>query len=178
MSKLGQDINLKVKGTKAVCPLGEVIGAKMIADNRIPVISCEGGCFRGEIARMAAHLVGKQEPFMRGCHGEMFTAPTSAMADWAKKAKKVIVIDGCFMRCHGRMLENIIGKENMINYDALKIYNKFNKYLNVMEYDAVSEEERKQLAQQVADKVLSDLVIRAKRNQNRGKTKEAKTKSR
>jgi len=47
-----------------------------------------------------------------------------------------------------------------------------------MEYDAIPEEERKQLAQQVADKVLSDLVIRAKRNKNLGKTKEAKTKSR
>jgi len=152
-----QNFNIEVQGTKAVCPLGEVIGAKMIAENKIPVISCEGGCFRGEIARMAAHLVGKQEPFMRGCHGEMFTAPTSAMADWAKKAKKVVVIDGCFMRCHGRMIANIIGKENLIQFDALKIYNKGNKYLNIMGYDEIPEEERKQLAQQVADKVLSDL---------------------
>ncbi len=93
---------------------------------------------------------------MRGCHGEMFTAPTSAMADWAKKAEKVIVIDGCFMRCHGRIMINIIGKENMIQFDALRIYNKGNKYTDIMLYDDVPEEERKQLAQQVADKVLSD----------------------
>ena len=157
MGRSELNFNLEVQGMKAVCPLGEVIGAKMMAENKIPVISCEGGCFRGEIARMAAHLVGKQEPFMRGCHGEMFTAPTSAMTDWAKKAKKVIVIDGCFMKCHGRVMINIIGKENMIQFDALRIYNKGNKYTDIMLYDEVSEKERRQLAQQVADKVLSEL---------------------
>ena len=149
MDRAGLNFNLEVQGMKAVCPLGEVVGAKMIAENKIPVISCEGGCFRGEIARMAAHLVG--------CHGEMFTAPTSAMTDWAKKAEKVVVIDGCFMKCHGRVMINIIGKENMIQFDALRIYNKGNTYTDIMLYDEVSEEERKQLAQQVADKVLSEL---------------------
>jgi uncharacterized metal-binding protein len=153
----GLNFNLEVQGKKTVCPLGEVVGAQMIAENKIPVISCEGGCFRGEIARMAAHLVAKKEPFMRGCHGEMFTAPTSAMTDWAKKAEKVIVIDGCFMHCHGRIMRNIIGKDNMIQFDALPVYNKGNTYTDVMLYDEVPEEERKQLAQQVADKVLSEL---------------------
>lgn len=157
MCKSGQSLTLEVQGMKAVCPLGEAVGAQMIAEKRIPVISCEGGCFRGEIARMAAHLVGKQEPFMRGCHGEMFTAPTSAMADWARKAEKVVVIDGCFMRCHGRIMANIIGEENMIQFEALKVYNNGGKYTDVMLYDQVPEEERKQLAQLVADKVLSEL---------------------
>jgi len=94
---------------------------------------------------------------MRGCHGEMFTAPTSAMADWAKKAEKVIVIDGCFMHCHGRITRNIIGKENMIQFDALRVYNKGNKYTDIMLYDEVPEEERKQLAQSVADWVMESL---------------------
>ena len=56
MGRSGLNFNLEVQGMKAVCPLGEVVGAKMIAEKKIPVISCEGGCFRGEIARMAAHL--------------------------------------------------------------------------------------------------------------------------
>ena len=159
MSRSESNFNLEVRGMKAVCPLGEVVGGRMIEENKIPVISCEGGCFRGEIARMAAHLVGKQEPFMRGCHGEMFTAPTSAMADWARKADKVVVIDGCFMKCHGRVMINIIGKENMIQFDALRIYNKDNKYTDIMLYDEVSGKERKQLAQRVAEKVLSELSI-------------------
>ena len=157
MSISNEKFNIEVESMKAVCPLGEVVGAQMIAENKIPVISCEGGCFRGEVARLAAHLVGKHKPFMRGCHGEMFTAPGSAMANWAQKAEKVIVIDGCFMRCHGRIMKNIIGEKNMIQFDALNIYNKNNKYTDIMLYDEVPEKERKELAQKVADKVLSDL---------------------
>jgi uncharacterized metal-binding protein len=157
MSKLKQDFSIDVEGMKAVCPLGEVVGNKMITEERIPVISCEGGCFRGEIARVAAHLVAKEEPYSRGCHGEMFTAPRSAMAEWAKKANKVIVIDGCFMHCHGRIMKNIVGHENMIQFDALPMYNKDNKYSDIMLVDEIPEAERKDLARQVADKVLASL---------------------
>jgi uncharacterized metal-binding protein len=71
------------------------------------VISCEGACIRGEIARLAAHLVAKEEPYRRSCHGEMFTVPTSAIAQWMNDAGKVVVIDGCFLHCHGRILSNL-----------------------------------------------------------------------
>jgi uncharacterized metal-binding protein len=148
---------VEVEAMTAVCPLGEVVGKKMIAEQNIPVISCEGGCFRGEIARVAAHMVAKEKPYSRGCHGEMFTAPRSAMAEWAKKASKVVVIDGCFMRCHGRIMKNIVGAENVIQFDALPMYNKDKRYSETMLVDEVPEEERKDLARQVADRVLSAL---------------------
>jgi uncharacterized metal-binding protein len=152
-----QNFAIQVKGKKAVCPLGEVVGKKMVAEERIPVISCEGGCFRGEIARVAAHMVAKEEPYSRGCHGEIFTAPRSAMAEWARKANKVVVIDGCFMHCHGRIMKNVVGHENMIQFDALPIYNKDNKYTDIMLVDEIPEAERKDLARQVADKILANL---------------------
>jgi len=157
MSEIGRNLTIEVEATKAVCPLGEVVGTQMIAEGQIPVISCEGGCFRGEIARVAAHLVSKEKPYSRGCHGEMFTAPRSAMADWARKANKVIVIDGCFMRCHGRIMKNIVGAENMIQFDALPMYNKDGQYSETMLVDEVPEVKRKELARQVADKILSVL---------------------
>jgi uncharacterized metal-binding protein len=152
-----QNFAIEVEGMKAVCPLGEVVGQQMVDEKRIPVISCEGGCFRGEIARVAAHMVAKEEPYSRGCHGEMFTAPHSAMAEWAQKANKVVVIDGCFMRCHGRIMKNIVGDQNVIQFDALPIYNKDKKYSDTMIVDEVPEAERKDLARQVADKVLASL---------------------
>jgi uncharacterized metal-binding protein len=152
-----QNFAIEVEGMKAVCPLGEVVGKQMIDEKRFPVISCEGGCFRGEIARVAAHLVAKEEPYSRGCHGEMFTAPHTAMADWARKANKVVVIDGCFMRCHGRIMKNIVGDQNVIQFDALPMYNKERKYSDKMLVDEVPEAERKGLARQVADKVLASL---------------------
>ena len=87
----------------------------------------------------------------------MFTAPRSAMAEWAKKANKVIVIDGCFMHCHGRIMKNVVGSENMIQFDALPMYNKDNKYTNIMLVDEIQEAERKELAREVADKILANL---------------------
>ena len=157
MSESKQNFPIEVEDIKAVCPLGEVVGKKMIAEGRIPVISCEGGCFGGEIARVASHMVAKEEPYSRGCHGEMFTAPRSAMAEWAKKANKVVVIDGCFMHCHGRIMKNVVGPDNMIQFDALPMYNKDNKYSDTMLVDEIPEAERKDLARQVADKVLASL---------------------
>jgi uncharacterized metal-binding protein len=157
MSKSNTTFSIEVENMKAVCPLGEVVGNKMITEERIPVISCEGGCFRGEIARLAAHMVAKEESFSRGCHGEMFTSPRSAMAEWARRANKVVVIDGCFMRCHGRIMKNVIGHQNMIQFDAFRIYNKNNKYSDIMLVDEIPEDERKELARQVADKVLLNL---------------------
>lgn len=157
MSGSLQNFSVAVDGIKAVCPLGEVVGNKMIAEERIPVISCEGGCFRGEIARVAAHLVAEEEPYSRGCHGEMFTAPHSAMAEWAKKADKVVVIDGCFMHCHGRIMKNLVGSENTIQFDALPMYNKDKKYSEKMLVSEVPEAERRELARRVADEVLTRL---------------------
>ena len=57
MNRSKQNFSLEVEGMKTVCPLGEVVGKKMIEEDMIPVISCEGGCFRGEIARLASHIV-------------------------------------------------------------------------------------------------------------------------
>jgi len=152
-----QNFAIQVAGKKAVCPLGEVVGKKMVAEKKIPVISCEGGCFRGEIARVAAHMVAKEEPYSRGCHGEIFTAPRSAMAEWARKANKVIVIDGCFMHCHGRIMKNVVGRQNMIQFDALRMYNKDQKYSDIMLVDEIPQAEREDLARQVAERVLATL---------------------
>jgi uncharacterized metal-binding protein len=140
----------------------------MIAERRIPVISCEGGCFRGEIARVAAHMVAEEEPYSRGCHGEMFTAPRSAMAEWAKKADKVVVIDGCFMHCHGRIMKNIVGSENTIQFDALPMYNRDKKYSEKMLVSEIAEAERRGLARQVADKILTKLRTAPRTIQSHG----------
>ena len=156
MCNSGRTFSIEVEGMKTVCPLGEVVGREMIATGRTPVISCEGGCFRGEIARRAADLVAREEPFSRGCHGEMFTAPGSAMAEWAGKAGKVVVIDGCFMHCHGRIMKGFVG-DRVIQFDALPLYNRGGEYTDTMLVDDVPEPERKVLARQVAERILCRL---------------------
>ncbi|NIR01084.1 MAG: hypothetical protein GTN78_12935 [Gemmatimonadales bacterium] len=134
--------------------MGETVGERNIAEGKIPVLSCEGACIRGEIARMAAHMVAKEEGFARACHGELLSVPESAMGRWAQEAEKVVLIDGCFLRCHGRLLENLIDGGRLVEFDALSIYQ---DYTDVFEIDAVPEEARKQAARQVADSVLAAL---------------------
>jgi uncharacterized metal-binding protein len=154
MNGPASNFSIQVQNTDKLCPVGEVSGKKMMAEGKIPVLSCEGGCIRGEIARLAANIVGKQNPFGRGCHGEIFSAPHSAMAQWAKKSEKVVVIDGCFMHCHGRVMKSLIGEENLLQFDALSIYK---RYTDLIDIDDVPEAERKEVARQVADRILSVL---------------------
>ena len=50
------DVSLAVEGVKACCPAGEANAEQNIAGKKIPVLSCEGPCIRGEIAGVAAML--------------------------------------------------------------------------------------------------------------------------
>jgi uncharacterized metal-binding protein len=66
----------------------------------------------------------------------------------------VVIIDGCSLFCHGRIAENIIDADKLININALPIHG---KYADLMEVDDVEEEERKQTARETADKILTSL---------------------
>ena len=52
--------SIEVENTKNKCAIGETIGNRNITEERIPVVSCEGACVRGEIARVAANLLAKE----------------------------------------------------------------------------------------------------------------------
>ncbi len=154
MSKSTSDFSLEVEGTEGTCPAGQKVGNWNMAEGKIPVLACEGGCIRGEIARVAANLVAKEEPYRRACHGELLSVPHSAIAQWIKKADKVVLVDGCFLHCHGRILKNILGEDRLIDFDALSFYK---KYTDRFYIDDVPEAERKEVARQVADWVLASL---------------------
>jgi len=148
------DFSITIEATPGTCPIGEQWGARNIQEGKIPVISCEGACIRGEIARLAANMVAKEEPYRRSCHGEMFMVPGSAIARWMRESEKVVVIDGCFLHCHGRVMKNLVEEDRLVIFDALAVYK---KYTDIFAIEDVPEEERKRLARQVADKVISDL---------------------
>jgi len=160
-----ESYSIRVTPTKNRCPIGEEVGNHNLSTGKIPVISCEGPCIRGEIARLAANLVAKEEPYRRCCHGELFTVPQSAMAEWVKAAEKIILIDGCFLRCHGRILENLIERKKLIQFDALSHYK---KYTDKFDIDSVPEKERKQVAREVADWVLAKLNQKASLKRRKG----------
>ena len=144
--------SIAVETPSGSCPVGEKWGTRNLRERKIPVISCEGACIRGEIARVAANMVGRQEPFRRSCHGEMFTVPGSSIARWMTEAEKVVVIDGCFLHCHGRVMKNLVEEDRLVLVDALAVYG---KYSDIFEIEDVPEEDRRRVARQVADRVVS-----------------------
>ncbi len=155
MTKSSPDYSLKVDGVKGVCPAGEAHAKQNIADKKTPVLSCEGPCIRGDIARLAADIVAEEAPeYARCCYAETFLVPHSTMTAWVKGAEKVIVIDGCFLKCIGRITENVIDKEKITWIDTNPIHKKF---ADVFLYTDVPEETRKKVAREVADKVLEKL---------------------
>ncbi len=149
------NFSVEVQGVKGSCQAGERYAKDQIAKKTIPVLSCEGPCIRGEIARLAANLVALDVPTLaRACHAETFFVPHSAMAAWIKGAEKSLMIDGCFLECHGRVLNKLVGEEKVVHIDALPFYK---KYTDVFLMDDVPEEERKTTAREVADRIIAKL---------------------
>ncbi len=146
--------SLDIDGVKGVCPAGEKYAKEMVAKGKIPVLSCEGPCIRGEIARLAANIVAEEEPYARSCYAETFLVPHSTMARWVKEARRVVMIDGCFLLCLGRVLKNFIDAEKIIHIDALPMHR---KYGDVFLYTDVPEAERTEVAGQVAEGILTKL---------------------
>lgn len=149
------DFSLDVRGVKGYCPAGEAYAKEQIASARIPVLSCEGPCIRGEIARLAANLVAQEVPSLaRACHAEAFFVPHSSMARWVREADKTVMVDGCFLKCHGRVLKGMIDESKVVHIDALPLYR---RYTDLFSMDDVPEEERKAVAREVADKIIAKL---------------------
>ena len=149
------NFSLSIEGVNGLCPAGEDYAKRNIAEKRIPVLSCEGPCIRGEIARLAANLVAQELPsHARACHAETFFVPHSAMARWVREADKCVMIDGCFLKCHGRVLKGLVGEDKITHIDALTLHR---KYSGVFLMDDVPEPERKEVARQVAGKIFGML---------------------
>ena len=155
MDAFTPDFSVDVQQVRGLCPAGERYAREQVAKKTIPVLSCEGPCIRGDIARLAANFVAQDAPKLaRACHAETFFVPHSAMAAWVKEADKVLMIDGCFLGCHGRVLKKLVGEEKVVHIDALPYYKKYN---DVFLMDDVPEGERKAVARQVADKIIAKL---------------------
>jgi uncharacterized metal-binding protein len=155
MSAHTSDFSLKVQGIEGLCPTGERYAKQQMERKTIPVLSCEGPCVRGDIARLAANLITQDmAQLARACHAEAFFVPHSSMAQWVKEADKAVMIDGCFLQCHGRVLKELVAQEKVIHIEALPFYN---KYTDIFLMDDVPEDDRKAVARQVADKIIARL---------------------
>ncbi|HEX8987613.1 MAG TPA: putative zinc-binding protein [Rhodocyclaceae bacterium] len=152
MSKSTPDFSIEVEAVEGHCATGEKHAEDAIARGKTPVFSCEGPCIRGDIARLAANIVAREgQDMARACHAETFFVPHSGMARWVRNADRCIVIDGCFLKCNGRVLNKLIAPERIVHFDALPMHKKYSK---VFLMDDVPEAERNQTARLVADRIL------------------------
>jgi len=151
MNNSSSNFSLEIDGIAGLCPSGEKWAEENIAKKAVPVLSCEGPCIRGEIARLAANIVSRNKPYGRACYAETALVPHSAMARWVKQADQIIMIDGCFLRSIGRLTNNLVTRDTIVHIDALPLHKKYSKIFHM---DDVAESERKETAQLTADKIL------------------------
>jgi uncharacterized metal-binding protein len=71
-----------------------------------------------------------------------------------QRADQVVMIDGCFLTCFGRILNNAVDREKITHIDALPLYN---KCTDLFDMEDVPEAERGETARQVAEKILPEL---------------------
>lgn len=100
---------IRLPKTKAVCSACEAYSNAQLS-KPVVVMSCEGGCSRGEIARRAANrLCFALAPTQtaRLCLGGAFTKDTG-QRKLAREASRLVAIEGCFIKCATRMMMGVI----------------------------------------------------------------------
>jgi uncharacterized metal-binding protein len=89
------------------CPLGEAYAHRhLTTPAKAAVLSCEGACLRGEIARRAANVLTRElapDRTVRICHGGLLESG-GGMRALVTHADQVLMLDGCAMRCGARLL--------------------------------------------------------------------------
>ena len=146
---------IRIEKTNNVCPMCEDY-AREQASKPVAIMSCEGACLRGEIARRAANLICHSlapERTVRICLGGAFTKDTG-QRQLVGKAKRVIALEGCFINCSSRMMKGVIRELEPEVIIADKLYD-FDRSLFGM--DEMSEDEIKVHSQEVAKKIVVGL---------------------
>jgi uncharacterized metal-binding protein len=145
----------KIRKTEAGCSLCEDFATRQ-SSKPIAVISCEGACLRGEIARQAANLVChnlEPEKTARICLGGAFTKDTGQRS-LVRNAGRVVAVEGCPILCATRMMQGVIDglKTEVILADKSCSFDQ-----TLFGIDEMSEEDIKVCARDVARKVVETL---------------------
>ncbi len=144
---------VRIGKTTNVCPMCEDYARKH-ASKPVAILSCEGACLRGEVARRAANLICHSlapEKTVRICLGGAFTKDTG-QRDLVRNAKRVIALEGCFINCSSRMMKGVIGGLEPEVIVADKLYD-FERGL--FGIDEMTEDEIRLHSQNVAEKIAA-----------------------
>ena len=118
---------VRIEKAKGSCALCEGY-AERHRNKPVVVMSCEGACLRGEVARQAANILCHSlapEKTVRICLGGAFTKDAGAR-NLVRNAKRLIALEGCHVNCSSRMMNGVINglKPEVINADRMYEFNR------------------------------------------------------
>ncbi len=143
---------VQIEKTAKVCPMCEDY-ARQHTDKPVVVMSCEGACLRGEVARRASNLLchtRAPEKTVRLCLGGAFTKDGGQRA-LVKGSARVVAVEGCFLECASRMMKGVVPELAAEVVIVDKLYN-FDRQL--FGIDEMPEEEINRHAGEVAGALL------------------------
>ena len=126
---------IKNDGTR-ICPEGARYVEKALAGQpKVAIMACEGGCLKGEVARVAANILAYQlerDAAVRICMGDAVTGD-SGFVKLVEKAPKTLVIEGCFLHCGTHIMQTripdfnpeIVESSRFLSFDREKYFEIF-----------------------------------------------------
>ncbi len=146
---------IQVNLTEQRCELGDAYAQKhMTTPPKVAVLSCEGMCLRGEVARRAANLLAHQrapDRTVRICHGGLLEV-SGGMRELVERADQVLMLDGCGLACGTRLLKGALPD---IQPAVVFTNQLFDCDATVFGVDEVTEADIQSYAQAVAEKILA-----------------------
>lgn len=91
---------------------------------KIAVLACEGGCIKGEVARVAANILAyrlQRESAVRICLGDAATG-NSGMLELIERAPEVIAVEGCPLQCGTEIMKYRVPKLKTEVVNASELY--------------------------------------------------------
>jgi uncharacterized metal-binding protein len=146
---------IRVEKSSKVCPVCENYVQKQ-ASKPVVVMSCEGACLRGEVARRAANILSSElarEKTARLCLCGAFTKD-GGQRGLARNANLLLAIEGCFFECATRMMKGVVPdlKPEVVIADKLYDFDR-----NLFGIDEMSETELNEHAREVATVIAARL---------------------
>ena len=124
-------------GGDRVCDDGrKVVDKELTLPPKIAVLACEGGCVKGEIARVAANMLAyrlERDKAVRICLGDAATG-NSGMLELVKRAPVVIAVEGCPLQCGTEIMRYRVPdlKTTVINASTLYEFDR-SKYFEIFD---------------------------------------------
>lgn len=152
---------IQVKLTEQRCDLGDAYAQKhLTTPPKVAVLSCEGMCLRGEVARGAANLLAHElapDRTVRICHGGLLET-SGGMRDLVERADQVLLLDGCPLACGTRLFKGAFPEINPTVSFTDQLFEFDRTLFSITE---MPEAEIKAHARTVAEKVFAEKLAGA-----------------